>query len=292
MPQNKLWLMLLAVAAVGNSAGCDGTVSGDETLSTTQQAITGQNGLAWNGLAWNGLAYNGLSFNGLSWNGLAYNGLAYNGLSFNGMTYNGLSYNGLSYNGLSYNGLSYNGLADPTVHQFVEYLVECALPEKDSVTYDIAGTKYTFNGSLGLAPAWKNNACDLSCQRWVTACMLSRLNKSGDHVEISLRGDHPALKAKKSERKTWETREAAYYGNLFAGPDQIFMCHAPNQDNVPRVCGDSMTSCPMKVVGSCRPACEGSVDHGAFADCATAIPVRKKSADIYEETITVFLDVK
>jgi hypothetical protein len=279
MPQNKLGMILMAMAAVGTSAGCDGTASFDEAGSPTQQAaaLEGTNGLAWNGMSYNGLAYNGLSFNGLSWNGLAYNGLAYNGLSFNG---------------LSYNGLSYNGLSDPTVHQFVEYLVECALPEHDSVTYDIAGSTYKFAGSLGLAPEWKTNACGVRCQRWITACMLARLNKTGEHVEVSLRGEHPALATDRDERKTFESREAAYYGNFFAGPDQIFMCLSPDKQNDPRVCGASMSGCPMHVVGSCAQACRGTGQRHGFRDCATATPDRRRNADVYEETITVFLDAK
>ena len=93
MPQNKLGMILMAVAAVGTSAGCDGTAGLDEAGSTTQQAaaLTGENGLAWNGMSYNGLAYNGLSFNGMSYNGLSYNGLSYNGLPYNGLSYNGLS---------------------------------------------------------------------------------------------------------------------------------------------------------------------------------------------------------
>ena len=282
MSQKSLWLIFLAVAAGGTSVGCEGQIPMDEPVTQEAAALTAENGLAWNGLAWNGLAYNGLSFNGLSWNGLAWNGLAYNGLAFNGM----------SYNGLSYNGLSYNGLADPTVHQFVEYLVECALPEDDSVTYKIAGKSYTFAGDLGLAPEWKTKSCGVSCQRWVSACMLARLNKLGQRIEISLRGEHPALKARKPEVKAYESREATYYGNLFAAPDEIFTCLSPDKRAIPRVCGPNLADCPMNVVGSCAQACRGTGDHGAFRDCTTTTPARRKNADSYEEAITVFLDVK
>jgi hypothetical protein len=282
MSHKTLWLIFLTVAAAGTSVGCDGQIPTDEPTTQEASAITADNGLAWNGLAWNGLAYNGLSFNGLSWNGLAYNGLAYNGLAFNGM----------SYNGLAYNGLAYNGLSDPTVHKFVEYLVECALPERDSVTYNIAGTSYTFAGDLGLAPEWKTRSCGPSCQRWVSACMLARLNKLGQRIEISLRGEHPALKALRPEYKTYESREATYYGNLFGAPGEIFACLSPDKSEIPRVCGDNLADCPMHVVGSCAQACRGTTDHGAFRDCAAPAQARKKSAEAYEESITVFLDVK
>jgi hypothetical protein len=301
MSQKKLGLMLMALVAAGTSGGCDGTAALEPNgVDQGAQALQVENGLAWNGLAWNGLAYNGLSFNGLTWNGLAWNGLAYNGLSFNGMSYNGLSYNGLSYNGLSYNGLSYNGLSynglsyngleDPVVNNFVTYLISCALPENDSVTYDIDGKSFTFAGELGLAPEWKFSSCGKSCQRWVTACMLARLNKLGQHVEISLRGEHKALKTDRSERKDFTVREATYYGNLFEGADKIYTCHSPDQANIVRVCGDSLTGCPMNVVGSCDDACKSQGAHKSFRDCATTTPFHKKSADVYEEAITVFLE--
>jgi hypothetical protein len=285
MSQKKLGLMLMALVAAGTSGGCDGTAASESNgIDQGAQALMTDNGLAWNGLAWNGLAYNGLSFNGLTWNGLAWNGLAYNGLSFNGM-----SYNGLSYNGLSYNGLSYNGLENPVVHNFVGYLVSCALPENDSITYDINGKAFTFPGELGLAPEWKFNACDESCQRWVTACMLARLNKLGQHVEISLRGEHRALKTDRPERKMFTAREATYYGNLFKGANEIYTCLSPGETSIQRVCGDSLGDCPMNVVGSCADACQGQGAHHSFRDCGTSTRFRKKSADVYEEAITVFL---
>src|SRR5687767_12091240 len=290
MAQTRFSMVVCALLPAVLAAACE-TVGQEEELGLQRAALTSDNGLAYNGLAYNGLAYNGLSWNGLSWNGLAYNGLAYNGMAFNGMSYNGMSYNGLAYNGMayngmSYNGMSYNGLADPVVQSFVTYLVGCALPADDSVTYAVDGQEWTFSGEIGLAPEWKNGPCGESCQRWITSCMLSRLNLKGEHMRISLRGDHPALNTIRFEERDMNEREATYYGNLFTDPSNIYVCHAPESASIPRVCGDDLAACPMNVVGSCEDACRGPGRHRSFRDCG---PENKNSVQLFSEAITVFL---
>ena len=232
-------------------------------------------------------ASNGLSFNGLSFNGMSFNGLSFNGMSFNGLSFNGLSFNGMSFNGMSFNGLSFNGLRDPVVKGFVSYLVQCALPENDSVTYEVDGASHTFQGSIGLAPEWKTESCGPSCQRWISACLLARLNKAGEHVPVSLRGEHPALKTERKEERDYPVREATYYGNLFEAPEKIFLCHAPGTPSVSRVCGDSLASCPMQVAGSCDEVCRPG-RHQSFRDCKPG-PTNKGPSETFEEAITVFL---
>ena len=273
MQRKKLWVMMAPMFLAAASA-CEGPASEIEgDVTATVSALEAENGLTWNGLTFNGLAFNGLSFNGLS---------------FNGLTWNGLAFNGLAFNGLSFNGITFNGLADPTVNQFVTYLVQCALPEGDSVTYDIKGQKHTFAGDIGLAPEWKKQSCDGECQRWMTACMLSRLNRLGEHVEISMRGEHRALKMERNEARDFQDREAAYYGNLFEGDDQIYACHSPGSPSIPRVCGKSLANCPMNVVGSCDLACRGTGRHDSFRDCGTRASMQKRDRAI-DEVITVFL---
>jgi hypothetical protein len=280
----KSFLMMFALAPTLLVGACGNVDEPD--LDRAAAALTSDNGLSYNGMAYNGMAYNGLSFNGLSWNGLAYNGLAYNGLAFNGMAYNGLAFNGMSYNGMAYNGMSYNGLSEPVVQKFVSYLVGCALPPGDSVSYEIAGQKWTFAGEIGVAPEWKTGACGESCQRWISACMLSRLNKKGEHIEVSLRGEHRALKVVRHEERDMPRREATYYGNFFAGPGNINVCLSPGATAIPRVCGDDLAGCPMKVVGSCDRACRRPGPHGSFVDCGSE---NRNSAQLFSETVTVFL---
>jgi hypothetical protein len=267
-------VMLAALAPALATSGCAQDAS--DGVELTSGALTSSNGLAWNGLAWNGLAYNGLAFNGMAFNGLAWNGLAWNGMTFNGMTYNGMTYN----------GMTYNGMADPVVQTFVSYLVGCALPADDSVSYVVDGTTYTFEGDIGLAPEWKTRACGQDCQRWISACLLSRLNKKGEHVRISMRGEHKALKVERFELRDMTEREAAYFGNLFAGEDQIFACYPKGSRSIPRVCGDSLKGCPMKVLGSCEQVCAGPGPHHSYRDCRAP---GAQGRDVFSETVTVFL---
>jgi hypothetical protein len=274
MQRKKLSVMTVAPLLLAAAGGCDGTAGDLETdVTATTAAIEAENGLSWNGISWNGISWNGISWNGLTWNGLTWNGLTWNGITFNGMTWN---------------GITFNGLADPTVNQLVSYMVECALPADDSVTYRVNGKRYTFEGDMGLAPEWKYGPCDGDCQRWVSACLLARLNKTGEHVQISLRGDHSGLALDPNEARDFPRREAAYYGNLFEDMDHVYACYSPGTPSIPRVCGDSLAGCPMKVVGACDRACDESNPDGTFGDCRPRLPAQRRDR-VYDETITVFL---
>lgn len=144
-----------------------------------------------------------------------------NGLS----TINGLSTrNGLStINGLSIiNGLStINGLASGTGlmttaggRTQIRYIVRCALPATSSITKkDQYGTSYTFNGLLGMAPAWQNNACDTNCQEQVSACLLAHINTAGIHVPLWIVAQHPAVGW--GQDPEFPNQEGAFFGNLF-----------------------------------------------------------------------------
>jgi hypothetical protein len=221
-------------------------------------------------------------------NGLTANGLIVNGFTVNGFTVNGLTVNGLTVNGLTVNGLTVNGLADPTVNQLVSYLVGCALPEGDSVTFRVEGQKHRFDGEMGLAPEWKHGPCRGGCQRWITACLLARVNETGAHVQISMRGPHEALSLEENEARDFPKREAAYYGNLFEGPNRIYACYSPGSPSIPRVCGDSLKDCPMNVVGPCNRACEDEARDGSFRECGDRSSVWRANR-VYDEVITVFL---
>ncbi len=310
MQRKKVSLIAALPLLLAAAGGCDGTAAPDSDgtgVETTVQPIEAENGIFMNGISMNGMALNGMALNGMSVNGIYANGIYANGIYINGISLNGIvangihlnalfvngiSVNGISVNGISVNGISVNGLPadlrDPLINQIVSYLVSCALPEDDSVTYTAGATSYTFAGDIGLAPDWKNQACDEDCQGWVTACMLSRINHQGQHVEISMRGKNNALKLEKHEARDFPVREATYYGNLFDGSGDVFTCYNPGTPSIHRVCGDSLDGCPMKVVGPCDVACKNEGAHGTFQKCSGSLPARKKNG-LYDETITVFL---
>jgi hypothetical protein len=227
--------------------------------------------------------------NGLVSNGLVSNGLISNGLISNGLVSNGLTSNGLIANGLIVNGANAALLSDPLTLQFLKYVVSCALTSQQSLSFSVGGTSYSFPGELGLAPQWgmAHGSCDGSCQRWVSACVLARVDAAGVDREISVRGPNPVLLPTPSEISSYTNREATYFGNLFIPGQPRFLCLAPGQKQDERVCGDSLADCPMTVVGSCAQDC--LVKAGAFGDSFCSDAGRSGTGQTYFESVTVFL---
>lgn len=112
-------------------------------------------------------------------------------------------------------------LTDAALQGTAEYLVECALPLGESIDKTVGGQTLTFEGLLGLAPQWQYGSCDEDCQQWVTACLLARTNVSGQSVTIWIQSDHPAIGYGIPDDVI---HEASWYGNLFAGPDEQYLC--------------------------------------------------------------------
>ena len=202
---------------------------------------------------------------------------------------NALSANALSANALSANALTATALRDPLAREFLKYVVSCALDDHQRVAMRIDGRYYQWNGSLGLAPEWgrDHGSCDGECQRWVSACVLARVDAAGVKRMISLRGDHPALRPEANELRKYIGREATYYGNVFVPGQPRFFCLSPGKMDNERVCGDSLADCPMTVVGSCDDACADEGAYGRFEDCSDR--GRARRGTVYHEAITVFL---
>jgi hypothetical protein len=225
----------------------------------------------------------------LSANALSANALSANALSANALSANALSANALSANALSANALVANALHDPLAREFLKYVVSCALPEDESIKMTIDGTKYTFEGGLGLASEWgeRGGHCDEECQRWVSGCVLARVDYLGVEKIISLRGANRALKTTAKEVRDYTDREATYFGNLFIEGAPKFACLSPGKKEIERVCGDSLDNCPMEVVGSCARACAYEGAAGGFVNCSSSGKARKP--EIFHESVTVFL---
>jgi len=235
------------------------------------------------------LSDNALTANALTANALTANALTANALTANALTANALTANALTANALTANALTANALRDPLSRELMKYVVSCALDDRDSITVEIDGHSYEFDGSLGLAPEWgrPHGSCDGSCQRWVSACVLARVDAMGVKREISIRGDSHVLHPSKDEVQTYTVQEGAYFGNLFVAGQPRFLCLAPGQTGDMRVCGPDLANCPMTVEGACAMDCEDEGKYGAFADCSDA--GRWWRGNAYEEVITVFL---
>ncbi|HEU4412784.1 MAG TPA: HYR domain-containing protein [Polyangiaceae bacterium] len=272
-------------------------------------------------------------------NGMTQNSLSSNGLMQNGFFQNGLMRNGLMRNGLMQNGLLLGALwqdelwqqspaarevlrANAYTRDLLRYMYECAMGPEQSTALDPGpeGANLELHGLVGLAPQWgqAGGACDESCQRWVTACLLARTNAYGVKVDLSMRvpDDAPenvkaALAVTEEERAAYPLREGAFYGNLFrqeGQPDgtavmapKLYACAGPGS-NVPEVtkrfCSSQGAGGPIEVPGTCEPrpefplaAClgvSGDAATGAMHDCYVNTDPSDRG-EHYREVITVYL---
>lgn len=209
-------------------------------------------------------------------------------------------------------------------------MMSCALPAGKAIEATIPGapdtappdTLYTctnercsFPGSLGLAEHWIDRSLDPKGQRWVTACLLARVNLYGVSVEISLRGVAPQLSVSPDEAELYSLQEGAFYGNIFADPDQPLdwnACRGKDQAREEvgglefRDCTEpdpndpTHTKCGFKYAGDCgnytqsftQPhACRSfDPDEGTYGDClAREENNHEQSMKVYREVITTYV---
>lgn len=196
------------------------------------------------------------------------------------LTFNGRYLNGRYLNGSQINGLD---LADPSTRETLEYLVSCALDADAEVVAIHDGVSHMFAGEIGLAPEWADGACGHDCQRWISACLLARVNARGEHVEISMRARHPALRPDPGELAAFAAEEGSYYGNLFIDPPVLHAASAREDLALPRTCGAELSTCPIEVVGHAADACDGwSRAHGRDK-------CRDADGELWDQVITVHL---
>ena len=141
-------------------------------------------------------------------NRLATNRLATNRLATNRLATNRLATNALSSTRLEATEAANELLSTVEGRDLFSYLMGCALPPGTTIEATIPGaadtappdSNYTcssgrcsFDGSLGLAPDWIEHKLSSKEERWVSACILTRVNNYDTTEAISLRGSHPGL---------------------------------------------------------------------------------------------------
>jgi hypothetical protein len=159
--------------------------------------------------------------------------------------------------------------------------------------------QYTWNGILGLTPAWAGGspATELE-QQVITACLAAHTNKYGLRVPFSMQGldaTGTPIPVGALEFITYAGKEACFFGNLFLG-EGIF---AGNDSVLPvshssvRACGleaDSSTvdECPpIHHVNRCAELCIPDPQNNYYLSCTyngksyRAITTRIRALDIY-----------
>ncbi|HET9620737.1 MAG TPA: hypothetical protein VFP84_05205 [Kofleriaceae bacterium] len=171
--------------------------------------------------------------------------------------------------------------ATADARETLSYAVGCALSDAQSITFSVAGTSYTFTGELGLQPGWTTGALSASDAAWISACVLARVNLTGAHVSISVRGSASALATTASEVAAWRLEEGAFWGNAFTDLGAVtgYACDGIDQsaddtrgDLPERQCAqpdgvtDSQaTPCGFTYAGACTAVCS---DASPYTGCA------------------------
>lgn len=82
-------------------------------------------------------------------------------------------------------------LSDPWAQDFLGYVASCALGDWQTIEVEDTGYFKQWRGALGLCTGWgePGGSAGTDCQEIVSACILARVNKLGQYVPLSVRGD-------------------------------------------------------------------------------------------------------
>ncbi len=195
-----------------------------------------------------------------------------NGLRLNGLRLNGLRLNGLRLNGAFVDWFNNQDGGDIAMHDnLMNYVIACALPAGQSTSFDDShGVTHVWTGGLGLAPAWLDGPASETDTQWVTACLMAHANSATPapkHIQISVRGNAPALATTAIEVDTVKTFDGVYFGDGFRDGGGYFVCSAtttpPAANYVEsllkdwgRQCFYKGDGCGVFTVVNCATACQ------------------------------------
>lgn len=163
-----------------------------------------------------------LEGNKIATNKIATNKIALNKIATNQITSNKIATNGILLNENTATAL----LATEDGREVLSYVISCAIPSDVSLIGKYAGVTYEFQGDIGLAPDWLKRPLRETEQRWVSACLISRVNLFGISVSISIRGPHASLKVGEIEARDYSAEEGAFFGNVFTPADDPIIWNA------------------------------------------------------------------
>ena len=239
--------VVASLALLTTLVGC---TADEPSTSETSQGVVSSNRIGINRIAINRIAINRIAINRIAINRIAINRIAINAINTHDLL----------------NSPDCTPATEPNCggRDVLDYLIGCAFgPDVTLVGTTDAGTTYEFHGMVGLAPQWETRRLTTKEQRWMSACMLARVNNSGKSLFISLRGPHEALSVTAEEANDFVLQEGAFFGNIFTQTQEFYACRGSDLYNgnfgdvvalracaQPNATGD-MTLCGMKFAGDC-----------------------------------------
>lgn len=150
----------------------------------------------------------------------------------------------------------------------LKFITECALRKDQVLAVKDEGLIFEYYGSLGVAPDWDGYPSSLSTseQRWVSACVLARVNYYGTPVPINLRTSEESgffMPVTATEIESFPLHEGGFFGNIFASPQKKYVCRGKAQNKVlvtkNRICSlpqpdkerGLKSACGYIIVGDC-----------------------------------------
>ena len=148
----------------------------------------------------------------------------------------------------------------------LRFITECALDDDQLLSIESHGVIFEFYGQLGAAPEWNGyaNSMTASEQRWVTACVLARVNYFGTPVPINMRtnpGESFSIQASEKQKETFPFFEGGFFGNIFAVPPRQYVCTGDTPARVligknrictlPSILDKRISECGFTIIGSC-----------------------------------------
>jgi hypothetical protein len=178
--------------------------------------------------------------------------------------------------------------------------VECALTPDQSVSDPVTGELYS--GWFGLAPSWRNAVLDTPGRRYVTGCMVQRLNYYGASVPILLEGPHSAIARSATFGPQYPIMESTVFGDLFSSGTPLlgilpaFNVYVCWESLLPQSCGllglplllekricDDAPLCGLVPLGPCALTC---VQNGPYWKCPPGllVPLQTETVRVKLET--------
>ena len=144
---------------------------------------------------------------------------------------------------------------DPPMRKKVlRYLVECALPSGVAVQLLYRGQLETLGrGVAALGPSLQAGQMNVVDQERVTACMLARVNGTGQTVQIDMfgpMGTGSGFETATAYDGAFPVLEAAFFGNLFSSRPRAFACRGADRG--------------LADMRSCRDLGDGAADCGVI----------------------------